>query len=223
MNRSIFILVIAATLLVGCESTNSPESNGTKKHEYVDLGLSVKWATCNVGASAPEEYGDYFAWGEVEPKEEYSWSTYKWCNGSYDTHTKYCTNSFYGTIDNRTVLEASDDAAAVNWGGVWRMPTYEEQDELLNNCTWTWTTQNGVNGYTVTGPNGNRIFLPAAGYRIDSSLDRAGSYGDYWSSSLDTDDSDGAWDLGFYLVDVSRYSHYVNVRHCGQPVRAVCE
>ena len=223
MNRSIFILVIAATLLVGCESTNSPESNGTKKHEYVDLGLSVKWATCNVGASAPEEYGDYFAWGEVEPKEEYSWSTYKWCNGSYDTQTKYCTNSSYGTIDNRTVLEASDDAAAVNWGGVWRMPTYEEQDELLNNCTWTWTTQNGVNGYTVTGPNGNRIFLPAAGYRIDSSLDSAGSYGDYWSSSLDTDDSDGAWDLGFYLVDVSRYSHYVNVRHCGQPVRAVCE
>ena len=221
MNRSIFILVIAATLLVGCESTNSPESNGTKKHEYVDLGLSVKWATCNVGASAPEEYGDYFAWGEVEPKEEYSWSTYKWCNGSYDTQTKYCTNSSYGTIDNRTVLEASDDAAAVNWGGVWRMPTYEEQDELLNNCTWTWTTQNGVNGYTVTGPNGNRIFLPAAGYRIDGSLDSAGSY--YWSSSLDTDDSDGAWDLGFYLGDVSRYSHYVNVRHCGQPVRAVCE
>ena len=125
-------------------------------HEYVDLGLSVKWATCNVGAVSPEDYGDYFAWGETEPKDFYAWSTYKWCNGSYDTLTKYCTDSKYGTVDNKTVLDLEDDAAHVNWGGDWRMPTKAEQDELYNNCTWEWTTQNGVNGYKVTSKiNGN--------------------------------------------------------------------
>jgi hypothetical protein len=136
----------------------------TPEHEYVDLGLSVKWATCNVGATKPEEYGDYFAWGETTPKDAYDWSTYKWCNGGPSTQTKYCTNSSYGTVDNKTTLDLSDDAACANWGGSWRMPTRAEQDELRNNCTWTWTTQNGVNGYKVTGTNGNSIFLPAAGY-----------------------------------------------------------
>ena len=155
-------------------------------HEYIDLGLSVKWATCNVGANNPEEYGDYFAWGEVEPKMEYNWRTYKWCEGVQNTQTKYCTNSSNGTVDNKTVLDKEDDAAAVNWGGAWRMPTKEEQDELHQQCTWTWTTQNGVNGYTVTGSNGNSIFIPAAGYRGDSSLSFAGGYGYYWSSSLYT-------------------------------------
>ena len=158
----------------------NPDPN-TGNHEYVDLGLSVKWATCNVGASNPEEYGDYFAWGETQPKDYYDWSTYKWCNGSYDTQTKYNTYSSYGTVDNKTTLELSDDAARAHWGGSWSMPTKAEQDELRNNCSWEWTTQNGVNGYTVTGPNGNSIFLPAAGCRDDSSLNDAGSYGDYWS------------------------------------------
>ena len=153
-------------------------------HEYVDLGLpsGTLWATCNVGATKPEEYGDYFAWGETQPKETYNWSTYKWCRGSSDTQTKYCTDSYYGTVDNKTTLDLSDDAARANWGGSWRMPTTEEQQELINNCTWTWTTQNGVNGYKVTSKsNGNSIFLPAAGCRDDSSLNDAGSYGDYWS------------------------------------------
>ena len=187
--------------------------------EAVDLGLSVKWATCNVGASKPEDYGEYFAWGETTTKSTYDWSTYKWCNGSYDTQTKYCTDSSYGTVDNKTVLDKEDDAAAVNWGGAWRMPTKEEQDELRNNCTWTWITQNGVNGYTVTGPNGNSIFLPAAGYRDDSSLIGAGGYGIYWSSSLNTYYTSDAWYVYFYSSSVYRYYDY---RYYGHSVRPVC-
>lgn len=158
------------------------------EHEYVDLGLSVKWATCNVGATKPEEYGDYFAWGETEPKEMYDWSTYKWCNGSETTLTKYCTDGSYGTVDNKTQLELSDDAAHANWGDSWRMPTDSELTELREQCTWTWTTQNGVNGCKVTSKsNGNSIFLPAAGYYYDSLLGSVGIGGICWSSSLYAD------------------------------------
>ncbi|MBO7112331.1 MAG: hypothetical protein J6V75_00065, partial [Bacteroidaceae bacterium] len=123
------------------------------EYAYVDLGLSVKWATCNVGASKPEEYGDYYAWGETEPKTTYDWSTYKWCKGSSATMTKYCNNSSYGNngfTDTKTTLDPEDDVAHVKWGGNWRMPTISEFEDLINNCTWTWTTQNGVNGYKVT-------------------------------------------------------------------------
>ncbi|MBR5324708.1 MAG: hypothetical protein IKV14_07840, partial [Muribaculaceae bacterium] len=192
-------------------------------HEWIDLGLSVKWATCNVGADTPEEYGDYFAWGETSPKTTYNWSTYKYCNGSPTSMTKYCTNSEYGTVDNKTTLELSDDAARVNWGGKWRMPTSAEQGELCNasNCTWTWTTQNGVNGYKVTSKkNGNSIFLPAAGFRYGSDLSDAGSEGFYWSSSLRTNDSYCACDLRFSSSYVGRNS---SGRCLGQSVRAVCE
>ena len=192
-------------------------------HEYVDLGLSVKWATCNVGASKPEEYGDYFAWGETQPKSNYDWSTYKWCNGSYDTQTKYCTNSRFGTVDNKTTLELSDDAARANWGGSWRMPTDAELNELREQCTWTWTTQNGVYGYKVTskksGYTNKFIFLPAAGYRGVSLLGQAGSYGHYWSSSLDTDGPHGAWDVYFGSDYVSRST---SIRYYGYSVRPVC-
>ena len=189
-------------------------------HEYVDLGLSVKWATCNVGASKPVEYGDYFAWGETQPKDYYGLSTYKWCNGSYDTLTKYCTDRSYGTIDNKTVLEASDDAATANWGGSWRMPTKAEQDELREQCTWTWTNQNGVNGYKVTGSNGNSIFLPVAGYRYYSSRYNGGNFGHYWSSSLRTDHPDVAFNLCFHSAgDLGDW----NSRDKGQSVRPVCQ
>ncbi|MBR5323787.1 MAG: hypothetical protein IKV14_03075 [Muribaculaceae bacterium] len=194
-------------------------------HEYVDLGLpsGIKWATCNVGATTPEGYGDYFAWGETSPKTTYNWSTYKYCNGSSTTMTKYCTDSYYGIVDNKTTLELTDDAAHVNWGGAWRMPTLTEQEELLNtsNCAWTWTTQNGVKGYKVTSKvNGNSIFLPAAGYRIGGNLDYAGSYGEYWSSSLYTSGS-------YYAYGVYSSSSYVgwgnDYRFYGRSVRAVCE
>ncbi len=195
---------------------------GTGDHAYVDLGLpsGTLWATCNVGASKPEDYGDYFAWGETATKSTYSWDTYKWCNdGDYHKLTKYNTYSSYGTVDNRTVLDPEDDAARANWGGAWRMPTREEMNELYANCTWTWTTQNGVNGRKFTVPNGESIFLPAAGYYSSGSLYYAGSNGYYWSSSLDTDYPGNAYDLNFDSGDVGLNDYY---RLYGQSVRPVC-
>ena len=199
-------------------------TNGEKLNtipEYaVDLGLpsGTLWADRNVGADAPEAYGDYFAWGETSPKSTYNWSTYKWCNGSETTLTKYCYESSYGTVDNKTVLDLEDDAAYVNMGSAWRMPTRTEQDELRNNCTWTWTTQNGVKGYKVTGKNGNSIFLPAAGFRSYDSLYSAGSRGNYWSSSLYESYPHYAYELYFY----SDYcSWYYSTRCGGHSVRAV--
>ena len=201
----------------GEEPSVNPQING---HEYVDLGLSVKWATCNVGASSPEEYGDYYAWGETETKSTYNWSTYKWCKGSKETQTKYCTSSIYGTIDNKTEMDSEDDVAHVKWGGSWRMPTEAEIRELREQCTWTWTTQGGKNGYKVTSKkNGNSIFLPAAGFRYNSSLNSAGSYGYCWSSSLNTSYSYGAYFLGFDSDNVNRGN--LN-RYYGLSVRPVC-
>ena len=190
------------------------------QYEAVDLGLSVKWATMNVGATSPEDYGGYYAWGETEEKDNYDWSTYKWCNGSYDTQTKYCTDSYYGTVDNKTVLDPEDDVAQVKWSGSWRMPTKAEQDELRTNCTWTWTTQNGVNGYKVTGPNGNSIFLPAAGYRFGSEVYYRGSYGYYWSSSLSSSNNGYACNLYF---DSGRYDWNLSSRCSGLSVRPVSD
>ena len=192
----------------------------TTDSRAVDLGLSVKWASCNVGATAPEEYGDYYAWGETEEKSDYSWSTYKFCNGSYASITKYCTSSTYGTVDNKTTLEPTDDVATVKWGGAWRMPTTDEQQELINKCTWTWTTLNGVNGWRVTGPNGNSIFLPAAGYRYGTGVSQQGSHGDYWSSSLNSSSSDYAYNLYFGSYYYDWASNYR--RSEGHTVRPVC-
>ena len=192
-------------------------------HEYVDLGLpsGLLWATCNVGADTPEAYGDYFAWGETEPKDTYNWSTYQYCMGSYKTMTKYCQNPSYGYngfTDILTTLLPEDDAATANWGNGWRMPTKAEFEELYNNTTMTWTTQNGVNGRLFTAANGNSLFLPAAGCRWGSELYYAGSYGYYWSRSLYTGSPNSAWDLYFYwggcgMDDYSRGS--------GQSVRPV--
>ena len=199
-------------------SFTAPAVSIENGHEYVDLGLpsGTKWATCNVGATSPEEYGDYYAWGETEPKTTYSWRTYKY-GPYYGELTKYCTDSDYGKdgfVDNKTVLELADDAARVNWGGQWRMPTDDEWTELRENCTWTWTNLNGKNGYEVKGANGNSIFLPAAGYRdgFDS------YYGYYWSSSLRAGNPDDAWGVYFGSDDVSRGS---DGRCCGRSVRPV--
>ena len=191
-------------------------------YEYVDLGLpsGLKWATCNVGATKPEEYGGYYAWGETEEKENYDWSTYKWCKGSESTMTKYCTSTSYGTVDNKTVLDPEDDVAHVKWGGSWRMPTKAEQDELRNNCTWSWTTQNGVNGYKVTSNvNGNSIFLPAAGYRYVTNLNYSDIHGIYWSSSLYDSRSRSASGL---LFDEGGYVWRDYNRYYGHSVRPVC-
>lgn len=187
--------------------------------ECVDLGLSVKWATCNIGANQPEEFGDYFAWGETETKETYNWSVYIWCNGSHDSLTKYNTSGSYGSVDNKTVLDGVDDAAKSRLGGQWRMPTDAEWTELRTKCTWTWTTQNDVNGYIVTSNiNGNSIFLPAAGYRIYTYLSGAGTDGYYWSSSLDTEHPYYARNIYFNSGGVYRYGNY---RFNGYYVRPV--
>jgi hypothetical protein len=175
----------------------------------------------NVGADSPEDYGDYFAWGETQQKEVYNWSTYKWCNGSQDFMTKYCTGYFDGTVDHKITLDLSDDAANVNWGGSWRIPTRTEQDELINTSytTWTWTTQNGVKGHKVTSKiNGNSIFLPAAGYHYNSDLNYAGSSGVYWSSSLLTEYSDSAYGFSFGWDGVDWNYQY---RNRGRSVRPV--
>ena len=216
--------VVQSIILRTCGQPVRPVCPKKQEHEYVDLGLSVKWATCNVGAESPEEYGDYFAWGETEPKEKYDWSTYKYCKGTIKTMTKYCTNSSFGYngfTDNKTVLDPEDDAATVNWGGAWRMPTDEEMTELRTLCKRTWTTQNGVNGYKFVGPNGNSIFLPAAGHMGGTSLINVGSYGDYWSSSLNTSKPRSAYYVFFNSSYV--YRSYNDPRYYGYSVRPVCQ
>ena len=177
-----------------------PKIEPEEPKEEVDQGLpsGIKWATCNVGAYYPEDYGDYYAWGETETKSNYTWDTYKWCNGSKYTMTKYCTDSSYGIVDNKTVLEPEDDVAHVKWGGSWRIPTRAEQDELREKCTWVWTTLNDIDGYRVTGPNGKSIFLPAAGNRYGTDVDNRGTRGYYWSSSLSSSYSYNAYFLNGY-------------------------
>lgn len=197
-------------------------------YAWIDLGLpsGIKWAWCNIGAEKPEDYGNYYAWGEVLPKEDYSFATYKYANGTSHEDpklTKYCNKADYGDngfIDNKTTLEPEDDAAHVNWGGSWRMPTDAEWTELREQCDWTWTTQNGINGYRVTSKtNSNSIFLPAAGYRDGTTLHDVGYDGYYWSSSLAEYLPRLAWGLYFYLFSVDRY-HYS--RDFGLSVRPVC-
>ena len=237
---------------VGNDDYDWGDIGGNSTHQYVDLGLSVKWATCNVGASKPEEYGDYFAWGETEPyyngdsQNPTSWKSgksdgYNWVNTPYQTAntvdwsstrwTKYLCSTTSSYKDPsatdadalKTVLDPEDDAAHVNWGGSWRMPTRAEQDELRTNCTWTWTTINGIKGYKVqsnkSGYTDRWIFLPAAGCRNGTLLLSVGSYGLYWSSSLYAGSPYRAYYLSFGSGDVDwNYSY----RYIGQSVRPVC-
>ncbi len=202
---------------------NSAEA---EEHDYVDLGLpsGTLWATTNIGAGSPEESGDYFAWGETEPKDDYTWNTYMWCDGSETTMTKYCTDSRYGTVDGKKVLDPEDDAATVNWGPSWHMPSMSQQEELMEYCSWTWMTLNGVDGYEITGPNGNSLFLPAGGVYSVRSLTYSGSQGFYWSrtveSTYDYGGSNGAWGMEFTHDDVA-WSYTYRLRYYGKPVRAV--
>ena len=187
--------------------------------EAIDLGLSVKWASFNIGASKPEEYGFYYAWGETEPKEEYSLWTYKWCYGMNDefVFTKYCDE------DGKMVLDLEDDAAHVNLGGKWRMPTFEELEELIWDCDWMWITQNGVSGRRVSGPSGNSIFLPGGGDFSEFGsppLPGQGLSGCYWTSSrleLDPSCASGLW------FESNNYGPYLTYqdRSVGQTVRPV--
>ena len=192
----------------------------------VDLGLSVKWATCNVGANKPEEYADYYAWGETEPKDFYFWDTYKYCDGTYNSLTKY-TDSAYGKdgfSDNKSVLDPEDDVAHVKWGGNWRIPTKEELEELRTKCTWTSTTLNGVKGYSVTsnvdGYTDRSIFLPATGMRIRQWTENTDTIGRFWGNSIVTGDD---YDAVYLDFNFSRGPGRFSIIRCfGQCVRPVC-
>ena len=196
------------------EESDTPDYNG---YEYVDLGLpsGLKWATCNVGATKPEEYGNYYIWGETATKSEYADSN------SLTYELSISELQAQGIIDGNSNLTPQYDAATADWGGDWRMPTKAEQQELINNCTWEWTTQNSVNGYKLTGPNGNSIFLPAAGYRGVYSLYNVGSEGCYWSSTLNDYDINNAYFLYFDSSGQSMYGS--GYRNYGHSVRLVAE
>ena len=217
------------------EAQDTPIDDG---HEWVDLGLpsGTLWATCNVGATTPEEYGDYFAWGETKMRNDF-WDEYtmggymwSWWNHDYGMYSlsKYCTDGSYGSVDNKTELDVEDDAAYVNWGHIWRMPSTDQIKELINNCSSTWAQQNGVDGWLFTGSNGNTMFLPLAGYLEGYSIKNydAGVRGYYWSRTL----YPGPYLNDFYsayslLVGLGPYSTYCNVmdepRYWGCTVRAV--
>ena len=195
------------------KETSKPAAQPKEKtikdgHEYVDLGLpsGLKWATCNIGAIAPEASGDYFAWGEIKTKKSFSES------GSLT----YGKKKYSIEIAGNSQL----DAARANWGGSWRMPTKYECHELIDKCKWEWVTVNGVNGYKVTGPSGASIFLPAAGGLNRSTLYNAGSAGSYWSSTPDESDAGGAYYLRFSSGEL--YMHDYG-RNCGRCIRPVSE
>lgn len=214
-------------------STSIPYTEGTLNgHTWIDLGLpsGTLWATYNVGTSSPEQYGDYFAWGETTTKATYKWGTYKYSHGDAHTLTKYCYNSYYGYngfTDTLTILLPEDDAATAHWGSGWRIPTRDEWSELMVYTTKTWTIRNGVNGMIFTSPNGGSIFLPAAGaYWVNSytgihDLHNVGSKGQYWSSSLDSELPTSAID--WYFEENSSTIYLGEPARCnGIPVRAVC-
>ena len=178
---------------------------------YVDLGLSVKWATCNVGANTPEEYGDYYAWGEVETKESYEPNNYKFVNGG-------------SAVNDKNTLDIENDVAHKEWGGKWRMPSREEFDELIQNCTWTWTTQKGVNGFLVTSNKpeytDRSIFLPAAGLRSLSELRLSGNIGFYWTTTPSEHFAESACFL--YITPGFKSLYESAARNQAHTVRPVC-
>jgi len=184
--------------------------------DFVDLGLpsGTLWASCNIGANSPEDYGDYFAWGETETKDEYSWATYSLSGGSSSTITKYCS------ADNQMVLLPEDDAARANLGDGWQMPTLEQSEELFNTSytSTEWTQMNGVDGMKITSiSNGKSIFLPAAGYRKDTDLNSVGGMGTYWTTSR----ADYAMHAYEIYVSSGGFSKYMADRSWGHTIRPV--
>lgn len=199
----------------------------TMPHSFVDLGLSVKWATCNVGATSPEKYGNYYSWGETDIKDEYSSITYQYSKGSPESLTKYCNNSKYGNngfIDNLIKMDLNDDIAYINWGEKWRIPTTAEFQELIDNCTWTWINQDGVDGYKITsnktGFSNRSIFLPAAGEMSGPcEYGNSGCFGYYWCNTIDTDFPYYASHIYFLEGLIEAGSDY---RSNGFTIRPVC-
>ncbi|MCQ2190799.1 MAG: hypothetical protein MJY63_04085 [Paludibacteraceae bacterium] len=220
------VLCSLVVLLITCEFECYAQtvSGNVREHDYVDLELPSGrlWATCNVGATKPTEYGDYFAWGEVEPKKEFTWSNYKWGKEEGQFMTKYCLKSTEGKVDKKTELEKEDDAASYNWGSAWRIPTIKEEEELLNGCNWEWT--NNFEGSGIAGrvghskKNGNVIFLPAGGAISGDKNSTLHEEGYYWSSTLFKNTMNGSYFLCFanYFIDWRG-----NKRFAGRNVRAV--
>lgn len=221
-----FVAVVSVAF-VGCGKEGDGDSsvNGEGVPAgWVDLGLpsGLLWAECNVGATAPEGYGNYFAWGETTTKDTCNWSTYRYCTvngeGSLASLTKYNTRTPFGTVDNLTTLEPGDDAATANMGAGARTPTKADWQELMDNTNAVWDTVNGVNGRTFTAANGNSIFIPAAGHRNSSNIVNEGNYGGFWAASLDTVAPVSAWDFSFYSGDQEMNR---SNRGLGRSVRAV--
>ena len=232
--RTIVVAAMAMLTLafVGCsKEENNNDSNddivlGTAPAVWVDLGLpsGLLWATCNVGATTPEGYGDYFAWGETTTKDRYTWSTYIYCTvngeGNLDTLTKYNTSPNYGTVDNLTTLQHSDDAATVRMGNGARIPTKEDWEELISRTSVEWKPLNGVSGIYLTSTiNGKSIFLPAAGEIINTENNNAGIFGSYWSASLLT--NNGPRESWAFSFSDDYNSIYYDYRSDGRSVRAV--
>lgn len=222
--KQLFLLLLMGTSLVAlqaCSENDDDEivlENGNvlvNDHEAVDLGLSVKWATCNLGANTPEGSGNCYAWGETTVKNNCSWSNYSWGNGSKNNLTKYCVSSSYGVQDNLVTLATTDDAASKAWGNKWRTPTVNEIKELVEECSWSYWG----NGYEVTGPNGNSIFLPYTGYRDGTGLESHDWCGCYWSSSLNTYNNKEANRM--YFNDNGRKQKESSKRYIGCAIRPV--
>ena len=207
----------AASVTSSCdddEDVSAPFTDVVDGHDFIDMGLSVRWATANVGADKAEAFGDYFAWGEYVTKDEYSWESYSLGNGDDDL-SAYCPS------DKRTTLSAADDVASLSWGDSWSTPTSEQWQELIRECTWEWKEMNGVSGYRVTASNGNWLFLPAAGYKEQVAMTKVkGYYGYYWSSSI-SDDSYGMADCLRFYRQYREPSSFCRVY--GMPVRPVCK
>ena len=214
------MLTVVLFLFSGC----TPEND--ESVQWVDLSLpsGVLWASCNVGATTPTDYGNYYAWGETQPKSEYNLSTYKYYRSDDDGEgfTKYCFDSgfgYNGFTDSLATLQPSDNAAIANCGEGARMPTYSEWEELADNTSQQWVYVDGVYGLQFVGSNGNSIFLPAAGCRKDGSLSGDGIGGAYWSSSLNTEHSNNAWFMNFSYDNITRWISHGRTE--GYPVRAV--
>lgn len=222
--KKIFLMALTLVFVgaVGKANANvtDDEAITPESMEAVDLGLSVKWASMNVGATKDSGFGTYFAWGETKPKEYYSWETYAWSNKG---NTKVVYK--YSLTDGKTQLVPSDDAACANLGDGWRMPTLEECEELTDtvNCEWEWMTKDGVNGYKVTGKKtGNSIFLPITGFRFYEGVQFRAIKGVYWSSTLYTGNPSKAWciEFDFYDIEVT-FGKPSSNRFSGRCIRAV--
>ena len=224
MKKIYYILAILTSLLT--TTTAFGQTSNSTGVQAIDIGLSVRWADRNVGASSPSDYGDYYAWGEIETKENYEDATYKWCKGWPNSFTKYNTDSDCGVVDNKTTLEVEDDVAHVKLGEDWRLPTLDELAELCvtrynSSYKWEWKSLNGHNGWQITYiENNNSIFLPAAGYRHDTSFNNVGSYGCYRSSILYTDRPGNAWFVNFSSEFMFAY---YSARVSGLTIRPVTE